>query len=105
MHTLNADSEGAARVAIVNDKLRDGLGVYWKYNSIERPVLSQWTHFLSGSYVVGIEPGNCSEMGRPANRDAGTLERIAPGDVREFSMEIGVFDGPEEITASEDSLP
>ncbi|MDP6451026.1 MAG: DUF4432 family protein [Lentisphaeria bacterium] len=105
VHTLNADSEGAASVAIVNDKLRDGLGVYWKYNSIELPVLGQWTHFVSGSYVAGIEPGNCSVMGRQANRDAGTLEHIAPGEVREFSMEIGVLDGPEEITAFEDSLP
>ena len=105
VHTLNADSEDAASVAIVNDKLGDGLGVYWKYNSTELPVLSQWTHFVSGSYVVGIEPGNCSVMGRQANRDAGTLEHIAPGEVREFTMEIGVLDGPKEIAAFEDSLP
>ena len=51
--------------------------------------------------VTGIEPGNCSVLGRAWNRRHGTLETLAPGAVREFHLELGVLDGARQIRAFE----
>ena len=46
-----------------------------------------------GTYVVGMEPANCLVGGRAAEREAGTLQLLAPGEEREFVVQIGVLDG------------
>jgi hypothetical protein len=43
-------------------------------------------------------------LGRAWNRKHGYLQHIAPGEVREFHLEIGVLDGAEEIEAFEASV-
>jgi hypothetical protein len=50
-----------------------------------------------GAYVLGLEPGNCHVEGRARERERGTLEFIEPGERREFSLEIGILDGQDEI--------
>ena len=57
--------------------------------------------FVNNTYVTGVEPGNCSVLGRAWNRKNGTLQHIQPGEVREFELEIGVLDGAKEIAAFE----
>ncbi|MED5415936.1 MAG: aldose 1-epimerase family protein [Candidatus Latescibacterota bacterium] len=102
VHRPRADRRGDVRAGLVNDRL--GLGLYWKFPRKELPLLNQWQHFHRGTYVSGIEPGNCSALGRAWNRKHGTLEYLAPGESREFHLEMGVLDGEKEIGAFERSM-
>lgn len=47
-------------------------------------------HLASGIYVLGLEPANCSVMGRSADRAAGTLPMLAPGQPRTTRLRISV---------------
>ena len=87
-------------MGLVNDRL--GLGLYWRFPIAEIPLITQWQHFHRGTYVTGIEPGNCSALGRAWNRANGSLEYLEPGAVRDFHLEMGVLDGAEEIQAFEE---
>jgi hypothetical protein len=102
VHRPAADRRGMVHVGLVNDRL--GLGLTWTFPRKEIPILNQWQHFHKGTYVTGIEPGNCSVLGRAWNRKNGTLEMIEPGATREFHLELGVLDGAKEIRAFERSL-
>ena len=99
VHRPLADRQGNVHVALINDRIE--LGIYWKFNKREIPFVNQWQHFHKGTYVTGIEPGNASMLGRAWNRKHGYLQTIAPGEVREFNLEIGVLDGSKEIRAFE----
>lgn len=99
VHRPHADRKGDVHVGMINDRLE--LGLYWKFPRREIPILNQWQHFHRGTYVTGIEPGNCSVLGRAWNRKHGTLEYIPPRSVRDFHIEIGVLDGAKEIRAFE----
>ena len=99
VHRPVADADGNAHVALINDRL--ALGIYWTFPQSEMPLISNWRHFHRGTYVMGIEPGNVSMLGRAWNRENGYLQHIEPDEVREFHMEIGILDGEEEIIAFE----
>ena len=99
VHRPVADKDGQVHVALVNDKLE--LGLYWRFDRRQIPIVNHWQHFHNNTYVTGIEPGNCSVLGRAWNRKNGTLEHIQPGEVREFELEMGVLDGAREIAAFE----
>ena len=99
IHRPLADRRGNVHVGLINDRLE--LGLYWKFPRRELPILNQWQHFHRGTYVSGIEPGNCSVLGRVWNRKHKALQYIQPGEVREFHLEIGVLDGAREIRAFE----
>ena len=105
VHDPIADEQGMVNVALVNDQLAGGFGLYWRYRKSELPILNHWQHFEAGTYVTGIEPGNCSVLGRKRNRAAGTLQHITPDEVRRFRLEIGVLEGSEEIEAVERRIP
>ncbi|MCL4831763.1 MAG: aldose 1-epimerase family protein [Caldilineaceae bacterium] len=103
VHRPLADGEGNVHVGLINDALATGM--YWKYPLAEMPLLNQWQHFHRGTYVMGIEPGNASMLGRAWNRKHGYLQQIQPGEVREFHLEIGVLDGAAEIAGFEKYFP
>ncbi len=99
VHRPYADRRGDVHIGLINDRLE--LGLYWKFPRREIPIVSQWQHLHRGTYVTGIEPGNCSVLGRAWNRKHRTLEHIPPRSVRDFHIEIGVLDGGREIRAFE----
>lgn len=99
VHRPRAGADGNARVALVNDRL--GIGLTWTFPLAELPLLNQWRNFSEGAYVTGIEPGTVSMLGRAWNRRNGYLRHIAPGETREFHLEIGVLDGAAEIAQFE----
>lgn len=102
VHRPVPDAAGDVYVGLINDALQ--LGMTWRFPVGEIPILNQWQHFHRGTYVTGIEPGNCSVLGRAWNRKHGTLETIQPGAVREFHLEIGILDGASEISAFEEMV-
>jgi hypothetical protein len=92
-HDLQADAEGKVEVRLVNPAFNNGqgLGVAWRYSKAEYPVLTEWKMMRAGFYAVGVEPGNCRVEGRVKERERGTLQMIAPREVRTFSIELEFF--------------
>jgi hypothetical protein len=54
----------------------------------DQPRLWQWIEPTLG--VIGIEPANCSVLGRAHDRAEGRLLELAPGEARSSSLEIAV---------------
>lgn len=94
-HDLAADAEGYTQAAIANPAL--GHGVYIRYPKAQMPEFIEWKMMGVRNYVVGMEPANCSVLGRAAERERGTLQFLEPGERREYRLEIGVLDGTEAI--------
>lgn len=102
-HTLAPSPEGSVTCAVANRAAANGcgdsqgLGVYCRYSPAELPRFTEWKMMDSGTYVLGMEPANCSVMGRAKERESGTLARLQPGETRTYRLEIGVLSGPAEI--------
>lgn len=92
-HDLEADAQGNVEVRVFNQAFDEGrgLGVYWRYALADYPVLVQWKMMGEGQYVMGIEPANCHVMGRCAERERGTLQTLAPQEVRRYRLEVGMI--------------
>lgn len=92
-HDLHADAEGKVEVRLVNEAFNNGqgLGVAWRYPKAEYPLFTEWKMMRAGFYAIGVEPGNCHVEGRVKERERGTLEMIAPQEVRMFSIELEFF--------------
>jgi uncharacterized protein DUF4432 len=52
------------------------------------PRLWQWVHPAPGLEVLGLEPANCSVLGRGHDRAEGRLPELAPGEVRITRLEV-----------------
>jgi hypothetical protein len=96
-HDLVADADGHACALLLNPRLQ--VGVYVRYRQKELPRYIEWKMMGEGTYVVGMEPANCSVMGRAGEREAGTLQHLESGEERRFSVEIGVVEGDEAIAS------
>ena len=60
------------------------------WSAKQLPVLVQWKMPGEGTYVLGIEPGNCRVGGRVAERERGTLAHLKPGESRTYELEFEV---------------
>jgi hypothetical protein len=60
----------------------------WEMRNL--PVLVQWKMPGEGIHVLGIEPANCHVEGRTAERERGTLVMLAPGQVKEYNLELSL---------------
>ncbi len=99
LHKMGADKEGLGYAALINPELDGGLGLYLKYSTDTLPYLSEWKMLGEGDYVVGIEPCNTQVLNRAVLREKKMLPSLAPGEVRETRVEIGILEGEEEIEA------
>lgn len=88
IHRIPADADGFARMALVNPAAKLKLTV--AYDTRTLPLLNQWKQMGQGEYVVGLEPGNCVPTGQSDNEKRGLLRMLAPGEVVEFNLRIGV---------------
>lgn len=89
-HFPEAAPDGYATVKMTNHALP--LTATVRYDTRTLPHLTQWKMMGRGEYVCGIEPANCRVFGRGAERSAGRLQTIAPGETRTFTVEIGIAD-------------
>ncbi|MDH7486053.1 MAG: aldose 1-epimerase family protein [Anaerolineae bacterium] len=87
-HDLPADAEGWASITLRNPTRRLSLTV--RYQKAMLPNLVQWKMMGEGAYVLGLEPANCRVEGRSKERARGTLQFLAPGEQRDFRVEIAV---------------
>lgn len=102
-HDMASASDGTVKAALINRSCDGGrgFGFYVQYNKRELPCFTEWKMMGAGDYVVGMEPANCLVEGRDKERKRGTLQFLQPGEVREYHLEIGVLDGPEDIAGFE----
>ena len=66
------------------------LRLTWATQTLPRFV--QWKMPGAGTHVLGIEPANCWVRGRAAERAAGTLETLQPGESRVYQLRVEVRD-------------
>jgi hypothetical protein len=90
-HDVIAEADGSVPVAVVN-RAR-GLGAYEVFNSKQLPFHFVWRMLGEGTYVVGIEPCTNRVAGRLDARARGDLIVLAPGEKREYDLELGGLDG------------
>ena len=92
-HKVRPAADGTVRLELRNDSFDSGrgLGAYMTYDYAQLPRLTQWKMLGEGAYVVGLEPGNSSVKGRAAAREKGELVELAPGESRQYALEIGVL--------------
>lgn len=100
-HEMRANSEGKVTAALVNPDLDGGFGVYVTYNQSELPYFTQWKMMGEGTYVCGLEPANALVLGRDTERREGRLQYLDPGERREYTLEVGVISGAEQVNALE----
>lgn len=106
-HVPVTDAEGFASAALVNRAFAGGrgLGAYLKWRAAELPWMIQWKMLGQGAYVSGLEPATNWTVGRAAERAAGRLQLLEPGETRRYRLEIGVLASGAEIDAFEAALP
>ena len=75
---------------VENPGLAGGLALRVRFRPEELPEFVQWTMTGEGTYVLGLEPATCRLQGYPAEREAGRVIDLQPGEVRRFRVEIGV---------------
>ena len=94
-HNVRKNGNGIVSIGVINEKL--DIGIYISYDKNKLPVLVQWKSMKSGDYALGIEPANCHVEGRLKEKERGTLQYIEPGEIKSFSLELGILDGSGEI--------
>jgi hypothetical protein len=74
-HSLSADKAGNTFIALLNRDIGDRtpLGAVLRFNTKELPELTEWKMPRRGFYVMGLEPGTVTPIGRGALREAGKL--------------------------------
>lgn len=85
-HIFEEDSP--RRACVTNERLGVQLTVEWDGSTLPR--LHQWLHPARGVHALAIEPANCSVLGRGADRAAGRLPALQPGEERTTQLHIVV---------------
>jgi hypothetical protein len=85
-HRVRPDGSGWGRAALTNRSAGLRLVLLWRQE--ELPRFHQWVHRGRGVYVLGLEPANCSVLGRAADRAKGDLPILRPGERRTTEIRI-----------------
>ena len=97
--TVKADADGKVGVALVNRRLRAGLGFYIRYDRAQLPTYLAWRMMREGLYAIGLEPAT-NPFGNPRELiEQGYAIMLAPGEERSYELEFGVLAGADEIDA------
>jgi Domain of unknown function (DUF4432) len=97
-HLVAPDDRGWCTAAVVNPAAGIRLEVGWDGRTLPR--LHQWVHPAAGVNVLGVEPANCSVLGRAADRAAGTLPMLGAGDSRTTTISVRVSSvSPDRVTS------
>ncbi len=92
-HDLVPDLQGQVEVRLLNPTFASGRGISFtlKYTKADYPMLVEWKMMSEGLYVVGLEPANCHVEGRVRERELGTLQTLAPQEVRNYRIDMGFW--------------
>jgi hypothetical protein len=96
-HEMEKDSTGRVSVVLVSDRDNPSFGMRLSYDAAALPQFIEWKMTGANHFVLGLEPANCKVLGREKERQRGTLEVLAPGERREFQLELRVLDSPAQV--------
>jgi hypothetical protein len=85
-HEVDAGADGWAEARVRNERI--GLEVAVRWDLATMPRLWQWVFPAPGLAVLGLEPANCSVLGRAHDRAEGRLPELAPGETRISRLEL-----------------
>lgn len=88
-HDLKPDEDNKIFYQINNPVL--GLGVKVSWNKGDLPFLSQWKMFGKSEYVLGMEPGNCTPIGRIGIRESGNAEYLESFQEKVIRLKFNFF--------------
>jgi hypothetical protein len=74
---------GATQASVVNEQV--GVRIDLEF---DLPRLWQWIDPAPGVYSLGLEPANCSVLGRANDRAEGTLPSLEPGQERHATIAV-----------------
>jgi hypothetical protein len=91
-HRLRDPDAPEASISVANPTYTPtgGIAVTVTFDPRQLPRLWQWRMLRAGMYVTGLEPANCGLAGRAAERAAGALPVLEPGETRRFDLAIHV---------------
>ncbi len=91
-HELEPTEAETVSASIVNPAFEPtgGIGLTVSWDPRALPRMWQWRMLGPGMYLTGLEPANCGLAGRAAERAAGTLETLAPGESRRAGISVRV---------------
>lgn len=94
-HELAPTDSESVSASIVNPDFEPtgGIGLTVSWDPRALPRMWQWRMLGPGMYLTGLEPANCGLAGRAAEREAGTLQMLDPGESRDFGITIEVTTG------------
>jgi hypothetical protein len=87
-HAVAVAEDGWCEATV--DSPPTGLRLTLRWEAAGLPRMHQWVHPAPGIAVLGLEPANCSVLGRAADRAAGRLPVLEPGAERVTRLEIRV---------------
>jgi hypothetical protein len=85
-HEVDPGEDGWCSAAVHSPPT--GLRFILRWEAAELPRMHQWVHPAPGIGVLGLEPANCSVLGRAADRAAGRLPVLEPGEERVTRLEV-----------------
>ncbi|MEC7401084.1 MAG: aldose 1-epimerase family protein [Verrucomicrobiota bacterium] len=91
-------NENAEALAVLTNKTQDlATSVRWNLN--ELPYLTVWknTAARKDGYVTGIEPATGFPFNRLVERKYGRDPKLAPGEIRNITLDFGIHLGKEEV--------
>ncbi len=100
-HEMKADSQGKVTVVLVSDDRRRDFGIAIQYSAAGLPRFVQWKMTGANHFALGLEPSNCLVAGRRAEREAGTLRILRPGEKQDFEIALHVLDGEQEVSTAQ----
>jgi hypothetical protein len=100
---LAADGQDRTFVGLLNPDVGDGtpLGLVMRFDRRELPAFTEWKNPMRGFYVLGLEPGNVTPLGRGVLRERGELPLLAGQSSYSLSIDFQVLDTPREMQALE----
>jgi hypothetical protein len=100
---LAADRQDRTFVGLLNPDVGDGtpLGLVMRFSRRELPAFTVWKNPLRGFYVLGLEPGNVTPLGRGVLRERGELPMLAGQSSYSLQLDFQVLDTAEEMQALE----
>lgn len=88
------ENGGKSSVGIFNDGVG---GMVMKYNKSDLPCFTEWKMMGKHDYVLGIEPGNCTPLGREKMREQGILRFLSPDESKSTAVEFSFTDTESEF--------
>ena len=94
--------DGWSGYVVANDSLT--LGIRVRYEKKNLSELINWVDLETGHYVVEVGPSNCKCFGRKSEKEAGTLQFLAPGEIREYKVSFKVLEGSDKLREAEEEM-